>query len=188
LKRSVESTQLNLVSDLAQRQELEQTFRERRVNETKSLISIRRIEDVDFTGVVTSQSVDEWLVSGIPVVITAQVDRDGGIQIGDDIDVDGSTDTAGSVKALRLSLANDSDVDESYPGVSPTQTPSPTPSVKSDFMATPAESALIPDLSSEVGKQVMDSKDRQSRVSGEDHSAGESSRTSRSNSEGEGDD
>jgi hypothetical protein len=188
LKLSVESTQLNLVSNLAQRQELERTFRERRLDETKSLISIRRIEDVDFTGVVTSQSGDEWLVSGIPVVITAQVDRDDGIQIGDDIDVDGSTDTAGNVKAMRLSLANVPDADEDYPGVSPTLTTSATPTPKSYFMGTPTESALLPAHSGEDGNQVMQSKDRQSTKAGDDQSSGETSRTSRSNSEGGRDD
>jgi hypothetical protein len=188
LKLSVESTQLNLVSDLAQRQELERTFRERRLEETKSLINIRRIEEVDFTGVVTSQSGDEWQVSGIPVVITDQVDRDDGIQIGDDIDVDGSTDTAGTVKAMHLSLANVRDVDEGDIGVSPTQTASPTLTPKSDFTATPTESALNPAHSDESGDQVVNSKDRQSTSSGEEHSSGETSKTSRSNSEGEGDD
>ena len=188
LKLSVESTQLNLVSNLAQRQKLEQTFRERRLEETKSLISIRRIEDVDFTGVLTSQSGDEWLVSGIPVVITAHVDRDDGIQIGDDIDVDGSTDTAGNVEAMRLSFANVPNSDEDYPGVSPTKTASATLTPKSDFMATPTKSALIPAHSGEDGNQVMDSKDRQSTSSGGEHSSGETYHTSRSNSEGEGDD
>jgi hypothetical protein len=188
LKLSVESTQLNLVSDLAQRQALEQTFRERRVDETKSLISIRRIEEVDFTGVVTSKSGDEWLVSGIPVVITAQVDKDDAIQIGDDIDVNGSTDSAGSVKALRLSLANGPDADEDYPGVSATQTASPTLTPKSDFTATPTESALNPAHSDEFGKQVVNSNDRQSKASGDDQSSGDASSNSRSNSEGGGDD
>jgi hypothetical protein len=188
LKLSVESTQLNLVSNLAQKQKLEQTFRERRLEETKSLISIRRIEDVDFTGVLTNQSGDKWLVSGIPVVITAQVDRDDGIQIGDDIDVNGSTDTAGNVEAMRLSLASVPDADEDYPVVSPTQTPTQTLTPKSDFMETPTESALIPVHSSEAGKQAMDSKDRQSTSSDGEHSSGDTYQTSRSDSEGEGGD
>jgi hypothetical protein len=183
LKRSVESTQLQLVSDLAQRQVLEQTFSERRVEETKSLITIRRIEDVDFTGVVTRQSGDEWLVSGIPVVINDHVNLDEGIEIGDDIDVHGSTDPAGTVKAIHLSLAKVSRADDNHPGLSSTPTPSPKSKEESDFTTTPTESSLIPTHSGEAENQVDQSNHQQSLMSGENHSSGDSSHDSRNNSE-----
>ena len=186
-KRSVELTQLNFVSDLTQRQILEQTFSERRVDETKSLITIHRIEDVDFTGVVMSQSGDQWLVSGIPVVVPSQVDMDDGIEIGDDIDVQGSTDTDGNVEAMRLSLVTISDADDGQPVALPTQTPTSEPSGKSDFMETPTESAIAPAQSGEAGKQVLHSEDQQSPKYGEDRSSGETSHTSHSSSDGGGD-
>ncbi|MGD0752921.1 MAG: DUF5667 domain-containing protein [Anaerolineales bacterium] len=187
LKRSVESTQLQLVSNLAQRHVLEQTFSERRVEETKSLITIRRIEDVDFTGVVTSQSGDEWLVSGIPVVITVQVDKDERIEIGDDIDVQGSTDITGTVKVIHLSLTKVSGAEEGHLGLSSTPTSSPKPSGESDFTATPTESSLIPTHSGEAENQVDQSNHQQSMMLGENHSSGETFHTSRTNSEDESD-
>jgi hypothetical protein len=125
LKRSVESTQLQLVSDPAKKQKLEHTFSERRLDETKSLITRQRVESVEFTGVVSSQSQGEWLVSGIPVIVTAQTEIDKAIGIGDEVEVYGTTNAAGDVEAIRLSLDRDSDMEDDHPGLSPTQTPSP---------------------------------------------------------------
>jgi hypothetical protein len=187
LKRSVEATQLQLVSNLVERQELEQTFGERRVEETKSLITIRRIEDVDFTGVVTDQSGDEWLVSGIPVVINDQVNLGEKIEIGDDIDVHGSTDRTGTVKAIHLSLAKVSKGDDNIPALTSTPNPSLKPSEESDFTATPTESSLIPTHSSEAGS-IGDQSDRQQFLnSGDDRLSGETSHDSRTNSENQSD-
>src|SRR5664280_534481 len=187
LKRSLETTQLQLVFNIAQRQVLEKTFRERRVAETKSLISIRRIEDVDFTGVVTNQSGDEWQVSGIPVVINDQVNLEEKIEIGDDIDVHGSTDLAGTVEAIHLSLAKVSKGDDDFAGVTSTPTPSTKPTGESDFTATPNETSLIPTHSSEAGNISDQSNHQQFMNSEEDHSSNETSHDSRTNSENQSD-
>ncbi len=186
LKRSVESTQLGLISDAAQRQVLEHSFSERRVDETKILIIIRRIEDVEFTGVVTSQSGDKWLISGIPVVLPYQVTLDQQIQIGDDVDVHGSTNTDGNVVAMRLSLASDSGSVEGQPVVSPTSTPTPKMSGESDS-TTSAESSLTPSHSDEAGSRVIQSKSTQSARFLEGNASGETSHSSRSNAGSEGD-
>jgi hypothetical protein len=121
LKRSVESTQLRLVSDPVKKLELEHTFSQRRVDETKSLISEDRVEDVEFTGVVLSQSDGEWLISGITVVVTSQTEIEKGINVGDEIEVNGSTNSAGDVVAISLRLAQDYESDGTLPGDSPTQ-------------------------------------------------------------------
>ena len=189
IKLSVESTQLHLVSDLAQRQALEQTFSARRVDETKSLIAIRRIADVNFTGVVISRSGDDWLVSGIPVVLDGQVDIDTGIEIGDDIDVHGSTDSDGHVEAWRLSFAKASDADDVAPDLSQTPTPSLTPQLESDVITVPPASTPVPGYSGEDGNKNngIAPNDRQFSISDKDHSSGEKPHDSQPNPEGEGD-
>jgi hypothetical protein len=124
-KRSVESTQLRLVSDPVKKLELEHTFSQRRVDETKSLISEERVEEVEFTGVVISQSDGEWLVSGVKVVVTSQTEIEKGIKVGDVIEMKGSTNSAGGVVAISLRLAQDPASDDPLPGESPTQSASP---------------------------------------------------------------
>jgi hypothetical protein len=101
-KRSIEQTQLFLLFDSAQRQALQVSFSQRRVDETKSLITINRVEPVEFDGVVASQTEDGWLVSGIPVVITSQTLVDGSLQIGDSVTVSGETNSDGRVEASHL--------------------------------------------------------------------------------------
>jgi len=141
VKRSVEKTQLNLLSDPAQRQLLQQEFSQRRVDETKSLITIKRVTQVDFEGVVTGQTEDGWLVSGIRVLTTAQTRVDGRLQVGREVEVLGETQASGSVQAARLSVSLDEgepaspangsgNEAEDRTAPSPTQeqiTPTPTP-------------------------------------------------------------
>jgi hypothetical protein len=125
LKRSVESTQLQLVFNPVKRQALEQSFNKRRLDETKSLITRQRVESVDFKGVVTSQSDGEWLVSGIPVLLDTQTGLDAGIEVGDEIEVHGATNGSGDVEVTRLSLAATPVPEEAQPGWSATRTASP---------------------------------------------------------------
>jgi hypothetical protein len=186
IKRSVESTQLDLVSDSAQKQTLEQAFSERRVDETKSLIIIKRIEYVDFTGVVTSQLKDEWIVSGISVVMTGQVAIDRQIKIGDHVEVYGSTDTDGTVAGIRVSLAVDAGLDGDLPEVSPSPTPSPK-TLWNPVPMTPTGSSPNAPHSEDAGNTVDQSKSSHPARSGEENSSGESTHSSRSNSGGEGD-
>jgi hypothetical protein len=183
IKRSVETTQLGLVSNSAQRQILEQTFSERRLDETRSLIIIRRVEEVDFFGVVTSQSGSQWLVSGIPVQLTSQVNMDGQIEIGDDVDVQGSTDTEGNVVAIRLTHASDLGSDQGRPVLSPTFTPTLQMPGESNS-PTLAESSLTSPNSDEARSRVDQSKNAQPARLGEDNPFSDASRSSHFNSGG----
>jgi hypothetical protein len=183
LKLKVESTQLQLASGPAERQILEQTFSERRMDETRSLITIHRIATVEFSGVVSSQSDGEWLVSGIPVVISARTNMDEGIEIGEDIDVQGSTDATGNVDAARLTLDNDSDADNGVPVMSPTHTPSTEGSEGPGLTATPVEPSVTPAHSSDNSDQTADRKDQTPMKADENHSSPETTHTPRPDSE-----
>ena len=191
LKRSVESTQLQLVSNPNQRQALEQAFSERRVEETRSLITNKRVENVEFNGVVSLQSAAQWLVSGIPVVITSQTVIDVDIDLGDTIEVDGSTNLSGDVEAISLALASNPDTDDNYPGLTPT----PTPSAEPVIVETPAQESSIssPESSASQSQSVEDSshtsdhEGQSSTDSHDDHSSGETRSTPHSDSESGGD-
>ncbi len=168
LKRSVESTQLHLVSNQAEREALERTFDERRVDETRSLISDQRVERVEFTGEVSSQFQNEWLVSGIPVIVTARTEMNRGITVGDEIDVEGSTNAAGVVDATRLTLVKNSATQPVPPEVTPTPTPSAEPSGESSLQETPDGSSVSPAGSGAGENQEADGTDQSSQKSHED--------------------
>jgi hypothetical protein len=170
LKRSVESTQLHLVSDPVEREALEHEFDERRVDETRSLLTDQRVEGVEFSGLVSSQSETEWLVSDIHVVVTAHTKIDANIVIGDMVDVHGATNHSGGVDATRLTLVVNPGTNDIRVGT-PTLTPTPNPTGESGLQETPAESSVTPSSSGEGEHQSSDEDDRSSEKSHESHSS-----------------
>jgi hypothetical protein len=149
LKRSVETTQLNLASDPAKRQVLEREFDERRVEEAKSLITDQRLESVEFTGIVSSQLENKWLVSGISVVITSQTKLDPEILVGDKIEVHGATNALGGVDASMLSRVIKPAIQETHPVVSPSPTPQLDPTGQSDLQDAPTQPSVNQGISGE---------------------------------------
>lgn len=171
LKRTVESTQLQLVSDPIERDALEHTFEQRRVEETRSLIADERVEEVEFNGLVSSQSESIWEVSGIKVVITPHTQIDAGIQVGDRVDVDGSTNSSGGMDATRISLVNGPDDDTKPPQITPT----PTSTGESSLQETPTESSIGPAGSDGEANHASEGSDQSSSSSNGEHSSGEHS-------------
>jgi Domain of unknown function (DUF5666)/Domain of unknown function (DUF5667) len=181
LKRSVETTQLRLVTNPAEREALEHKFDERRVDETRSLLTDQRVEGVEFTGVVSSQSVNEWLVSEIHVVVTAHTEIDGDIVVGDMVEVRGATNHTGGVDASRLALVKNPATDDSME-VSPPHITTLIPSGESNVQETPEESSVTPARSGEENHQSGDGKDQSSEKSHESHSSSDSNRSCQSES------
>jgi hypothetical protein len=184
LKRSVESTQLHLVSGETEREALEHTFDERRIDETRSLITHQRIENVDFSGMVSSQSKDKWLVAGIPVVITVHTEIDEDILVGDDVVVNGATNVAGGVDAARLTLVKNLTTSPTHPVLTPTPTPSPQSSVETEGNDTQPESSVTPDHSGVGENQSGEGNDQTSEKSNENHYSSETTHSSQTNSDG----
>jgi hypothetical protein len=137
-KRSVEWTQLILLFDPARRQALQVAFSQRRVDETRSLITGSRVEPVEFDGVVASQTDDGWLVSGIPVVVTSQTQVDGNLQIGDKITVSGETSADGRVDATHLIPVSDDSEHPSESTVAATGTRIPLGTHEFEYSSTGA--------------------------------------------------
>lgn len=180
LKRTVESTQLQLASGSARKQALEHTFEERRVDETRSLITDQRIEEVEFNGQVTQMSSDEWVVSGISVYLTARTRVDPGIRVGDEIDVDGVTNVTGGLNATHLSLLTSPDDDSLAPLPAPTLSTQPAEdaTVQNDSDG----SSISPDSPDEGTSQPAKRDDGPSEKSSEGHDSGEKSGSRQSDS------
>jgi hypothetical protein len=105
VKRTWEDVLLLFTFNLQQREALEIEHENERLHELRELFAEGRDADVDFAGLVMSQNGNEWVVSGIPVMISAQTEiRDQGIVIGSAVRVEGHTQSDGAVLADEIKL------------------------------------------------------------------------------------
>lgn len=72
IKRTWEDVKLLFTFDSQKRASLEVEYENERLDELRELIAKGRSEEVKFTGLITRQNGDQWLVSGFPVVISPQ--------------------------------------------------------------------------------------------------------------------
>jgi hypothetical protein len=105
VKRTWEGLSLLLTLNLQQREALEIEHENERLTELDELFAKGRSEHVDFSGLVTSQRGDQWLVAGFPVAVSAQTELpDQPIAVGDAVRVRGVTGGDGLVLAERIQL------------------------------------------------------------------------------------
>jgi hypothetical protein len=103
VKRTYEGLTLLFTFDFQRRESLAVEHENARLDELHELIAIGRSARVDFAGIVTKQNGNEWLVAGIPVIVSSQTDfHDGPVFVGDAIRVFGITESNNSVLAERI--------------------------------------------------------------------------------------
>ncbi len=110
IKRAVEDISVYLVPDHEVRQEHEDNYSLHRVDEVKSLLTISRIQQISFEGVLESMSDSNWIVSGVSISIQPGTTFVGGgaqglsFEIGSVVEVEGVTNSQGSVTANEIHL------------------------------------------------------------------------------------
>ncbi|HMB22831.1 MAG TPA: DUF5667 domain-containing protein, partial [Anaerolineales bacterium] len=105
VKRTWEDVLVLLTFNSQQREALEVEHENERHLELKELFAEGRSAEVEFAGQVTSQNGNDWVVSGVPVLISAQTEiRDQGIVIGSAVQVEGRTQSNGAVVAEKVEL------------------------------------------------------------------------------------
>ena len=103
VKRTWEDVLVLFTFNMQARQLLELEHENERLEELYELFAEGRLAKVDFAGTVTRQNGDLWLVSKVPVVISAGTDlRDQPILPGDAVRVRGVTQADGTVLAERV--------------------------------------------------------------------------------------
>ncbi len=102
VKRTVEDARLSMASDPQAEAQIQEEITTRRVEETESLLSEQRVEDVEFEGLVSEQLPDGWRIAGIAVVVTNQTEMEGVISIGVIAEVTGQTQPNGSLLAEHI--------------------------------------------------------------------------------------
>jgi hypothetical protein len=105
VKRSVEDIRLKLAPDVKDKATIQKEFSSRRIKETEILLSEKRIETVEFEGQVSDQLPDGWLVAGIPVRMTGQTIIEGELSVGVQVEVQGHTQSDGSVLAELIKVS-----------------------------------------------------------------------------------
>jgi hypothetical protein len=105
VKRTWEDVHVLFTFNLQAREALEVEHENERLHELRELFTQGRSVTVDFSGLVTRQNGDLWLVAGVPVATSAQTDLPTQvIAIGDAIRVIGVTQADGAVLAQRIEL------------------------------------------------------------------------------------
>lgn len=105
VKRTWEDVLLLFTFNLQQRNALEVEHENERLQELRELFAEGRAAEVDFAGLVTSQNGNQWVVAGVPVLISSNTElRDGPIDVGSAVRVKGQTQSDGTVLAERVRL------------------------------------------------------------------------------------
>src|SRR5512139_13756 len=105
VKRTWEDVLVLFAFNSQQRNALEVEHENERHHELKELFAEGRSAEVEFAGQVTRQNGNDWVVSGVPVLISAQTEiRDQGIVIGSAVQVEGRTQSNGAVVAEKVEL------------------------------------------------------------------------------------
>ena len=105
VKRTWEDVLVAFTFNVQQRDALEVEQENERIQELHDLFAERRSAEVEFVGSVTSQNGTDWVISNIPVKISAQTELRGqGIGVGSAVRVKGQTQSNNVVLAERIEL------------------------------------------------------------------------------------
>lgn len=104
VKRADETLRLQLVRNAQTRQTLRLTFNDRREAEARELIRLGRKGPVSFEGIVEGQAPGQWIISSLPVALSAETEVSGEVGPGDSVIVIGTTRPEGDLLASEILL------------------------------------------------------------------------------------
>jgi uncharacterized membrane protein YgcG len=130
LKRSFETLQLNWTGDEVRRDQLLETFNERRQVETKQLLEQKVEALVTFEGTVEAVTAQNVTVDGFWAVMTANTEINGPLATQAKVRMQGRTNPNGGLTLLAITVlqpAPPTPTPSPTPSPFPTETPTPTP-------------------------------------------------------------
>jgi hypothetical protein len=139
-KRLAENVRILVSSDVVG---LHQEIAERRRAEVIRLLALRRAEDVDFEGELQAKEDLTWRVADLAVVVTPATQGAQSVDIGDVIEVYGSTTTTGELVARSVTQIQPG-IPSPTPTASATSTPARTATQTFTATATPSRTPVPP--------------------------------------------
>ena len=124
IKRTWEEVRLNLAANDPARQQMQDRFRLLRLEEVQQMIQLGKTGSVDFQGQLESISLNEWVVSGIPVRMQAGTIVEGDPIVGQTVRVRARLQS-GILTALQVQMQARSNNPLPYPPPISTHTPVP---------------------------------------------------------------
>jgi Domain of unknown function (DUF5667) len=172
VKRTWEDVRLTLAFNPQSREELENEFHQERLHEVDELLAERRDEPISFTGIVTEQNGDQWVVSGVKVQITSESRLPAvPVTLGTTVFVQGKTNAQGFVEAdsienrgWDLILPTKAPVETETPEDHPHET-SPAPGEIDDGHQGEGETGSSPEQ--DQNQNGSDEKDKQENNRGD---------------------
>jgi hypothetical protein len=104
VKRSWEGLRLQLAANTEVRKGLEGRYEQRRIEEIGELFEKHRDEDVEFTGTVTGLEADRLVVAGLTILLTADTEIEGNLELGMRVEVEGETGTDGTIIGTEIKV------------------------------------------------------------------------------------
>lgn len=122
VKRLGETIRLTLTQDTRQRQQLEDTLNQRRIDEVNHLIEQRKTALVRFIGRIEAISATGLMVDDLTIELAPETVLDGELAVGALVRLEGQTNGAGQLVAVTISV-----LEPAPPMPTPTVTPTPIP-------------------------------------------------------------
>ncbi len=104
LKRAQETVRISLARDPVEKRQVEEETNRRRAEEILALLDEGEVREVVFEGLVEAQQPGQWRVAGIPVILQADTEVVGKVQVGHVARVKGQTRPDRTVLARRIWL------------------------------------------------------------------------------------
>lgn len=104
IKRAAETVRLQLTNNIEKKHQIEADYTQQRTEEVLKLLRLKRTEHISMEGIVQEISPELWVVSGVKIRVAPETRIIGDIQLGQAVEVEGSTDSNGWVSADELHL------------------------------------------------------------------------------------
>lgn len=139
LKRASEQVQLALTFGEETKAELRNSFDERRLEEVRTVVGVRRTVSVRFKGTLERTHGNVWIVSGLELVVDANAEIVGTPLVGREVHVEARTQTDGLVVARYVRVMEPVESRPTQTPIPPTATPTATakPTETTELVPTP---------------------------------------------------
>jgi hypothetical protein len=139
VKRTVEQVNLIVIHSDEREQEYQSKLSERRREEARRVLELKRQVAVQFSGQLAQDSQGQWVIDDIPVQVDLATIADAGLEAGDMVEIDGMA-LSGEMRVLRITERHQQQESPTPRESAPSETPTSRPALP-PTLAEPTEEA-----------------------------------------------